>query len=395
MISGFWQKLGIWPKELIKTWQRNKKWIWFHAVSVGELNAIWPLVLRISELKNDFKITISCTTKAGYNLALERCKPKGFTVFYFPFDIPFVIDKILNLIKPKLLIITETEIWPFILSKCKKRGINTLLVNARLSDKSFKNYMAFRFIFKNIINNFTYILAQSENDKEKFIKLGANIERIKNYGNLKFASFIPTNEKEITDINLGENKNRKIIFASTHPSEEELAIETYIELLKEYKNISLIIAPRHVTRVGEIGEKIKKSGFKIKLRSKNEYIKDLKDIYILDSIGELSSLYKICDITILCGTFAKIGGHNILEPISSRSYTIIGPNDFKIKELSEEFKKRNALIQVNDLSELIVELKKVLDNNDLKNNTINNGLEIIKNNENILKRVTEQIIKFL
>ncbi|MBI3589921.1 MAG: hypothetical protein HY094_00910 [Candidatus Melainabacteria bacterium] len=399
MISGFWQKVGAWPKDLIKSWQNKSDWIWFHAVSVGEFNAILPLIEKINISKNQYPIMVSCTTKAAYNLANKITKNKDILVFYFPFDFPVIINKLLNFAKIKLLIITETEIWPNILSICNKRNIPTILVNARLSDKSFRNYFLFKFYFKKIINLFSIVLAQSDNDANKFEKLGLAKNKVKVLGNLKFVSDSNGNNKSANNdfFNPYENKEKVItlIFASTHKGEEKIAIETLKRLSTDFSNIRLIIAPRHTNRINEVINVIKNSNLIPVLKSEKQLIKSSSEIFVLNTIGELQSYYKISDISVIGGTFAKIGGHNILEPIRANSYTIIGPYDFKILELSRPFKTTNAIAQVNNKDELISKIKEVILNKKERINHTENGINIINQNAEVLKNTTNQILAYL
>lgn len=397
MISGFWQKLGFWSKDIVDTWKNKSNWIWFHAVSVGEFNALFPLIEEVTSKKSNYPIMISCTTNAGYNLAQEKIKNKNILLFYFPFDLPQVINSLLNYADVKLLVIAETEIWPITLATCKRKNIPVILVNARLSDKSFKNYYLLKFYFKNIVNLFTAVLTQSEKDTERFIKLGLDKEKIKTLGNIKFYSSQEENYSNGKNLIIenGDLSNTKIIFASTHQGEEELAINTFKDLLEEFSNLRLIIAPRHVNRTKDILNLVKNNGFNPILRSKGEKINSLNDIYILDTIGELIYLYKHCKITVLGGTFTKIGGHNILEPIKAGSYTIIGPYDFKINGVSDLFKRKNAIVQVNNSKDLKSKIKEALTNEKLIEKIIQNGKEIINENKNVFKHTAQQVLTYI
>lgn len=390
--SGFWQKLGFWPSDLIKTWRSKREWIWFHAVSVGELNAVWPLVLEIKKERPSSPIMLSCTTKAGYNLAKELVEDKDFTVFYFPFDLPWIINSLLHYASIKLFIIVETEIWPNTLSACYKKKIPILLVNARLSDKSFKNYLLLKFFFNRVVNLFTEVLAQSENDASKFKRLGINTKKIKVLGNIKFSigNQIITNGQKLINNNLVN-----IIFASTHKGEEEIAINVYKNLLKDFKDIRLIIAPRHIERTRDIIKLVHKHNFIPVLKTENKLINSSNEVLILDTIGELKNFYNSKDITIMGGTFVKIGGHNILESIRRGSYTIIGPYDYKIKELTETFKEQKVIIQVSDTLELESTIRNALINKELIEQATKKGLRIIENNASVLHKTSRHILAHL
>ncbi len=391
MIAGFKQKIGFWPKELITTWKNNKIWLWFHGVSVGEINAILPLILKIKELKSEYPIMLSTTTKAGYQIAKTLGKEHGFTVFFFPFDIPITIKKLLLNVKIKLLVIAETEIWPNLLQECKKRNIPTVLVNARLSDRSYKNYHLLKSYFNKVVNNFTEIISQSTSDTEKFISLGLDKEKIRTYGNLKFVPSKDFTGKE----NSNKTGYKKIIFASTHPGEDEIALDVYKNLKSRFLDLQLIIAPRHIDRTNRIKDLVLNKNLIPSLWSEENKITDSNKVLLIDTIGELQGLFKDCYITILCGTFAKIGGHNILEPIRAGSFTIIGPNDFKIKSLSKPFLEKDALFQVQNTNELITEIEKALTDEEYRKKKIENGIRLISENKDVLENTKNRLLSYL
>ena len=398
MIHGIWQKLGNWPTELINSWKTKSNWIWFHSVSVGELNAVWPLIIEINKLKPNYPIMLSCTTKASYNLACKLSYEKKILVFYFPFDLPHIVKSLLNYAKIKLFIIAETEIWPNILTACKEKNVPVLLINARLSDKSFRNYYLLKFYFKKIINLFTEVLAQSTSDGEKFIKLGLDSKKLKVTGNIKFSQVQSSNGKDIplsSTFTLDTKNITNIIFASTHRGEEKIAINTYKKFFLECPDLRLTIAPRHLERIEEITDLVSRNGFKPLLKTNNIRPNTRDEILIFNTIGELSSYFKFFQITIIGGTFVRIGGHNFLEPIRAKSYTIIGPYDFKIKELSSIFKENGALVQVNNTNDLIIKIKEAIENKEIRNDAINNGIKIINENQRIFIETTKQILTYL
>lgn len=393
MIPGFWQKCGFWSNALIQRWKSNENWIWFHAVSVGEINAIWPLVRFLNKDKNTYGYMISTTTKAGFKHLKQITKDTNILAFYFPFDLPWTVKSLMNKVNVKTLVIAETEIWPNILSECKRKNVPVILTNARLSDKSFRNYKFFKFFFKGIINKFTEVLSQSESDSLKFKELGLEKSKLKTMGNIKFS--IDESNNNQSNVIEGKSGDIKIIFASTHNGEEEIAVNVYKKLLQEHKNLQLIIAPRHIERAPQITKIISKNNFNPVLRTSNNKIISSNEILILNTIGELKDFYKIAQITVLGGTFAKIGGHNIIEPVRAESYTIIGPYNYKIRDLTTLFKNEDAIVQVNDISELEYRLKEAISNKELRETKIRNGKRIIKRNQNVLKETAERIISYL
>jgi 3-deoxy-D-manno-octulosonic-acid transferase len=396
MISGLLNKLGFWGNDIQERWKLHQNWVWLHAVSVGELNAIYPLIENIRLINPNLPIMISCTTEAGYNLAKNKTRNTDISVIFFPFDIPPILNNLFNIINLKLLIIAETEIWPNLLNICNRKNIPVVLVNARISDKSFRNYYLLKFYFKNIVSLYSKILTQSEDDTNKFIKLGAIKEKTKTLGNIKFASVSKSSSNGPSEAILNKDKKLTYItFASTHPGEEKIAIDVYKALRSDYSNLRLCIAPRHINRRKEICNLITNKDLNAILRTNNNPLLSNNDVFILDTIGELKHIYKDSKVTIIGGTFVKVGGHNILEPISESSYTIIGPYDYKIKDLSKKFKDADALTQVRDTSELILKIKEALENDSFRQEKINKGLNIIKENKNILEDFVNEIREFL
>lgn len=391
MIAGLKEKFGFWDQDTVSKFKSSNDCLWFHGVSVGELNAIWPLVCEIHK-KVQNPIVISTTTKAGHKHAKNLIGKQSFTLIFFPFDFLNIIRKIFSYTKIKAIIIAESEIWPNLINMAHKKNIKIIAVNAKISDRSFKNYKLLRIIFNRVFAKYDLILTQSETDKVKFLALNAHKERVKNIGNIKFAE---QSISQSLNFSIDKGNNIFITFASTHPGEEELALRVFKEIIKSYKNIRLIIAPRHIERRQDVYNIVLNTKFNPILRSTNTQIKNQQDIFILDSIGELTSLYKVSDITVLCGSFVPIGGHNILEPIRAGSYTIIGPYDFKTKELTKPFIESNAITQVQDENDLLKEINKVINNERLKDIKIAKGKEILNKNANILEQYTNEIIKLL
>ncbi len=302
--------------------------IWFHSCSMGEVKAIKPL---IKEFEN--KANISVITNTGF----EEAKTVSQNVRYLPFEIflPFWITK------QKVLVVMEAELWYMLFLFAKRKGAKTLLINARISDRSYKSYLRFKFFYKKIFENIDKVFAQSQIDKKRLEELGAkNVEVI---GNIKLAQ-LPQKKLDL------EKPNSKVIVAaSTHEGEEELILSSY---KKEYGK--LIVVPRHPERFLKVEELIK------------DYIKDKEisfhkyslkedfssDIILIDKMGMLNDIYSIGDITILGGAFANVGGHNPIEPAYFGNIIISGKNIFNQKSLFECI-KNYYLIEKNELKEYL------------------------------------------
>ena len=322
-------KIAIPAKFFLKNNQKfEKSGVWFHSCSMGEVRAIKPLIKEFEEESN-----ISVITNTGFDQAKTICK----NVRFLPFEIflPFWITR------QKVLVVMEAELWYMLFLMAKKKGAKTLLINARISDKSYKSYLRFRFFYKKIFENIDKVFAQSEVDKQRLQELGAkNVEVI---GNIKLAQ-LPKRRALFEKPNI-----TTIVAASTHEGEEELILNSY---KKEFGK--LIIVPRHPERFLKVEELIKNYIKDKNLTFHKFSIKEdfSSDIVLVDVMGILNDVYEIGDITILGGAFAKIGGHNPIEPAFFKNVIISGKNIFNQKSLFECI-KNYYLIENSELKEYL------------------------------------------
>uniref|UniRef100_UPI002637265D 3-deoxy-D-manno-octulosonic acid transferase n=1 Tax=Sulfurihydrogenibium sp. TaxID=2053621 RepID=UPI002637265D len=313
--------VGFLERLVVKTKKLNSRPVWIHCASTGEIKTALPIINYISSQK---EVLLTVFSPRSYEFAKKYIE--NVNVVFLPFDFGFLIRKFLKVYKPKVLIIEEGEFW-FNLIYFSSKEIPVLSINTRLP-KNINNIY-----YKEILNRFSKFIVKNIKDKELLSNIVSE-DRITVCGNLKLLSQI--NQK---NINL-DKAGRKIILAgSTHNPEEEILIQVFDEIKRQYPEISLVLAPRHIERVKEIINLINKYGFSYSLRSNTTIINT--DIYIVDTVGELSSLYKFADAVFVGGTIAKVGGHNIFEPILSGKKVIIGKNFSKIQDLVEEAKNLN------------------------------------------------------
>ena len=315
------------PKKLRKRWLREKfgfikGWgggiIWIHAVSVGEVMAAIPLLKKLREKYPSKSLMLSTITDTGQKVARERV-PEGTMVFYLPFDIPIILKRVFERMRPELLITIETELWPNLFRISRQYGIPVVLLNGRISEKSFKGYKKASFFMKEVLSNVDLFCMQSEMDAERISSIGVNEGRIKVLGNFKFDIRPPSKIPEWSE----GMKGPVLIAGSTHEGEEEFLISVYMKLKKDFTDLNLILAPRHPERFKDVENLlrskgvsfIKRSAFISELRTPNSELQILKGIVILlDTVGELSAVYGISDIAIIGKSFKGYGGQNPLEP---------------------------------------------------------------------------------
>ncbi len=385
------------PKELRNRWLREKfgffskknsnpkPKIWFHAVSVGEVIAVSSLIKKLSQ---EYEILLSTITDTGQKVAAQRFKDFSVTIIYLPFDIPSVIERTIKTFNPKALILTETELWPNLIWIASKK-FPVILINGRLSDKSFAGYKKLKFFMEPIIRKLTLICIQNESYRYRFIKLGAHEEKLYVTGNLKF-------DIELEKMNFEwENDIPKpvILAGSTHYPEEEMILEVFLNL--KLKG-TLLIAPRHPERFEEvrilIEKKLSTMKRKISLFKLSEFCSKLKDdneanIILVDKIGILGSLYRICDIAIIGGSFIPHGGQNPLEPAYWKKPIICGPhmNNFPF---IEEFAKEKACLIIDKASFPEI-MKKLISDSEFSQNLGRKAHEILQRNRGAAEKTLE------
>ena len=329
-ISFIRQRLGLFSKKLF-----NKP-IWIHASSVGETKAAISLYQSLSKKfpEENFLITTNTSSSRGIiptNKNLEHT--------YLPLDWLFTTRRFINLINPRVCILIETELWPNLISICKKNNISIIIANARLSKRTTESPSFIKQIYKKVLSDVDLILCKSNRDKENYIQLGYLNKNIKVIGNLKYAD---TNNTVYNNENI---VNRKYVLAlSTHPDEERQIITEWMRINE--KKVLLVIMPRHPERLGDILSDIPLDMLSISIRSKNEPIKKSTQIYIADTYGEANLFLEHCEFVYLGGSLVDHGGQNFMEAASYGKTIIVGPYMYNFIEETEEFLKNNAMIMV-------------------------------------------------
>ena len=356
------QRVGFFDEDIKKN--TNQK-IWIHGVSVGEIRIALAFINQIRNKNPQVNFLISTTTSTAYKIA-EIKKSKLDLLIYFPIDLPIFIIKIIKTFNIKKIILIESEFWPNLIRICSNENIPISLINARISNKSFSNYKKFIFITKKILPKIKNICAQSHNDKNQLILLGAKSESIHIVGSLKFdltQNFFDVTFEELFNIKDNNTRDKKIILlgASTWLGEEEMLIKNFKELKCKFLNLVLIIAPRHAERSNEIEKIIINNNFIARRRSKqsNPYPILDNEILLLDSTGELSSLYKNVDITFIGKSLTSNGGQNPIEPAMNNSVVITGPsmdNFQNVIDVFDEIDSRLVIKNYLELNEVLIRL---------------------------------------
>jgi 3-deoxy-D-manno-octulosonic-acid transferase len=352
-VAGFRERLG----SLSPIPNDGRPVVWIHCVSVGEAQAARPLVKGIRKRFPNHLIAISTTTLTGQNLAREVFNHDAARVFYFPFDWRWVVRRTLKAVNPTIVLVMETELWPGFLRECKQQQIPVAIVNGRLSEQSFRRYRLIKIFMKRVLSSLSLAIMQTEADANRLRALGMHQGKTFVSGNLKFdAGTMRANDslaKEFRERFHLTEEFPLILAASTHASEEVLILNSFRQVILrgEWKP-RLMIAPRHPERFAEVADLLKASGLDWVRRTALPDPRDRQaEIVLLDSIGELNSIYSLASIVFVGGSIAKSGGHNILEPAAVGAPVIVGPHTYNFQSIVETFVKAGAIVQLQPMSD--------------------------------------------
>jgi len=361
--SQFFQRFG---RGLERPVHRKTKTIWIHALSVGEVTSACPLVKELARRKGEsINIIFSATTRSGRELAGRLLAPVCDTIIYFPFDVAPVVTYFLKKLNPDLFILIETDFWPNFIHFSNKAKVPILLFNGRISDSSMRRYRRFGFIFKPLFESFQHLCMQTDSDAGKLQMLGISPENIKTIGNLKFsdAKQAPAEKtRHAPPLPAG----RFLLFGgSTHDGEETMLVDVFLRLRKEHSDLHLVIAPRNIERCDELLKMIQANGVTVQRYAAPSG--EPTDITLIDTIGDLSSLYRHAALSFIGGSLVAEGGHNPLEAARFGCPVLFGPHMDDFSEISSELVAAGGALVIDSatglyskLAELISDEKKRL-----------------------------------
>ena len=367
-LKNFTNRLGFYKT---KSYQNI---IWFHAVSLGEVISSQKIVKKL--LENN-KVILSVSTPTGLREA-KKIYGENLLVVYAPWDFSIFVKSFLNKFRPKTLILFETEIWPSMIHACWKNNIPVILSNARLSESSYKKYEFINVFINSTLNKLSLILAQSHEHASRFKALGINNDIIFKVGSTKF-DLESDNEFATSDANLCHDF---ILAASTHKGEDELIISSYLKLKEEFKDLKLVLVPRHPERANTIKDILKSKNMDSEISSDIKFNLNKHDVVVINATGLLNILYKRAKVSFIGGSlFSKYGGHNIIEPAFNKSPFIVGPHMKNFEDVLSLFLKKDACIQLKSPVLLYDAFKKLLNNDELRTHMIDNAIRVVSENK--------------
>ena len=361
------ERLGIrglppWPGEE----GFHRKRIWIHALSVGEVTSAVPLVRRLRERFPDRDVFFSASTRTGFQTARGLLKDAAHAIFFFPYDLPFSVARVVRRVSPEIMVIVETDLWPNFLSEMNRRAVPVFLVNARISERSYTGYRRLSFLTRPVFRKLTAIGVPSAEDGLRWTGLGVPAGRIVRTGNIKFDQPIPeVPDAERRDMRRSLNiaPGRRILVAgSTHDGEEAVLMDAFQRLKKTCPGLCLILAPRDPSRAEGIRRMFASAGIAaLTLAALAGDADDAFDVLLIDRIGLLKSLYAIGDLAFVGGSLVDLGGHNPLEPAALAVPVLFGPSMSDFQEIARLLVEAGGALKVTDGRRLAESLRALLD----------------------------------
>jgi 3-deoxy-D-manno-octulosonic-acid transferase len=340
--AGFAERVGRVPERL--RLDSNSRVIWVHAVSVGEVLAVSGLVQAMRHEFPEHRVLVSTTTDTGQAVARKRFGEEN--VFYFPMDFAFAIRPFLRALRPELIVLAETEFWPNFLRLAHSSGARIAVVNGRISDRSWPTYRRFRFALKRMLARVDLFLAQTEQDAERLLAIGAPPDRVQVTGNLKFDMVVPQPPAIFESLRASlaaENAGPLLVCGSTVEGEEALLLRAFQNVRTEHPRAVMMLAPRHPERFGEVANLIAETSLPYCRRSQWHGERLVGGVLLLDSVGELAALYSLADIAFVGGSLVRRGGHNIIEPAQQGIAIVVGPHTQNFRDVVAQFQNRNSV----------------------------------------------------
>ena len=399
---GFRQRFGQYDSR-IKQALTNSHVIWLHAVSVGEVNICTQLIRALEPRVPNTKIVVSTTTSTGMG-ELQRKLPSHILKIFYPIDRRRFVQRALSVIHPEAVLLVEAEIWPNFIWRLQEKKIPFFLVNARLSERSFRGYKRFGFLFRPLFATFAGVGAQNEADATRLRQLGCRPEAVRVVGNMKFDA-AKLEERRLLDVpglldQIGVPPQAQLLIGgSTHAGEETILAEQFLRLRQRHPDLFLVLVPRHFERGKEVGRELAARGVKFVYRSEITASTRLKagevDCLLVNTTGELNYFYEHAAVIFVGKSLTASGGQNPIEPGALGKAMVFGPNMQNFSAIVEAFLRHDGAIQVRNAEELEKVLDELLANEPRRRAVGQNALKVVRENQGSIERTVEMILKHL
>jgi 3-deoxy-D-manno-octulosonic-acid transferase len=406
--AGLRERLGLVPESAAALAAHEDPVIWFQACSVGEVGALAPIIRVFRELEPLCHIVLSTTTTTGREAA-ERRRVEVDSLIYFPFDLPFVVGTALTAVKPDLLVMVETELWPNILAAARSMGVRTAVINGRISDRAYPRDRLARPIISWAMDNLQHVLVQSDRDAERFRALGAAPAKVEVLGNAKFDEELPVvsaAEAAKLRLELGLPDRAPVLVAgSTREGEEEKVLDAFELMREQDRDLQLIIAPRHPERGEAVERLVMDRGYAAYRRSRavqeeaaftpEPQLGPQVRVVILDTIGELTRFYSLATVVFVGGSLVPWGGHNILQPIALGKPTLMGPHMHNQQDIADIALRAQAAVTVRDAGELAEAASRIIASPAEQELLVARGRAMLESQRGASRRYAERLARML
>jgi len=389
------ERMGRLPREKIKSLS-NRNVIWLHAASVGEVKALSTVIPELKNINPGYSLIVSVITESGKKEAERILKQVDF-IFHAPIDLKQIVSRALICLNPCALILVETELWPNLIKEAKKRKCWVALINGRISGKSFSKYLLLKSLFSETLSNVDLFCMQSGEDMERIKKLGADPDRIKVLKNLKFDRMIT----QISEIDKNALKKKLsipddlkvMVGGSIRSGEEEILVRVFKRLKENYRDLVLLLAPRHLDRMKKIERMLSHQNVDFVRRNELDGKAPLKNqkVILLDTMGELARIYAIADVAFVGGSLVPIGGHNLLEPAACGVGVIFGPYVDHFKTAADLLLQSGGGIKVKNEEDLYTRVLDLLKDEDKRKRMGKAAQEVIKGKSGVSQKTAQLI----
>ncbi|HWC60789.1 MAG TPA: 3-deoxy-D-manno-octulosonic acid transferase [Verrucomicrobiae bacterium] len=400
--AGFAERFGKF-NVVLKQSITNRQVLWLHAVSVGEVNLCTNIIRDLELRTPNLKMVVSTTTTTGMG-ELKKKLPTHVAKIYYPLDLRKYVSRALSAIYPEAIVLVEAEIWPNFIWRAADMGIPIFLVNARLSDRSYRGYKRFGFLFRPLFASFAGVGVQNEADAKRVIDLGCRPEVVRIVGNLKFDAAELGTQVNLNVGNMlrqvGVPKDARVLLcASTHNGEEAVLGEIFLRLRKQFPDLFLVMVPRHFERSREAGRDLKDRGVKFIYRSDVGSSTQLKpgevDCLLVNSTGELKYFYEYATVVFVGKSLTAEGGQNPIEPAAVSKPVVFGPNMQNFADIVREFLSKDGAVQVQNATELEKKLAELLGNETRREELGRNAVKVVRENLGAIHRTVDMIVQRL
>ena len=361
--------------------------VWLHAVSVGEVNAAAPVVNALRAQRPDLRWVITTITPTG-SARVRALWDDAVDHVYLPYDVPGCVDRFLRQFQPQIALILETELWPNLLFGCRQRQIPVYILNARLSARSLRGYRLLGPLIRRALRTVTFVAAQSEDDAQRFVRLGAAPEQVAALGNLKFDIKAPDRQDMVDAFSAHVAGHRPVwIAASTHEGEEAAVLEIHRQLRARHPELLLLWVPRHPERFDKVANLVREQGWAVATRTAQRWPQADTEVFVVDTLGELMGFFACASVAFVGGSLQPIGGHNLLEPAAMATATVTGPHLHNFSEISRRMREAGALLIGQDRDEVAGLLDALLQDEPRRQAMVKAGLDLVANGRGAVGRI--------